>query len=671
MRSPSFHLRSCVPLLLLALVLRLFGISTESVWVDEAFSASASQGTLTEILETNARDTHPPAYYLGLSLWRQMLSSGATVDGAVNKTALDSDDTELQDDREPGTDPTTLAVVLRGYSVAWSLLGIFLLMELARAISGDGTARFAGVFAAVNPLDIYFADEARMYTQAAAISLGGALALWHWSSTVRNGGTAAAWWKSASAFALCGTALLFTHYVGVTLLVGQGMLALLIFVRHRAWSSLVGLAAAAIAVAVMFSPWLSYVLGFRESLASEVGLDWMPFPGVVDYFSFVGREFFWGRTLKIHQYAQWWVSTALLPLCIFAAAIYLHARRSKRSGYDGAVHLFGNIAFPLLVCAVVCAHYQVVYYRPRYSIFLLPYFLIALAMACRGLGSSRATHLAALAVTCVMTVGTVVQERTPQKHAWRETAEAWPATDAPAFYVVLPAQHQRPLRHYLGDRIRHTPRHVLERLGSLPEGAVIWVANWPDPLEPSDAAYRDWLKGIGSARHQTLSSYYSLTQVEPEGGEVWPPFAVRRFRAWYRPFNVRGEVVGWSDASRFGALSFDAVGQALRTSERSAWLRFDQIRAGEGLVLRATPRHAQEGAAPTLRALRAEDPGKLFTAGARVHIDKLTLEYRVTAPPGDAPFWIGWQLPAALGNALTLYWVGITPGKLAGMASLD
>lgn len=120
--------------------------------------------------------------------------------------------------------------------------------------------------------------------------------------------------------------------------------------------------------------------------------------------------------------------------------------------------MFGYIALPLRLCAAVCASYQVICYRPRYSIFLLPYFLIGLAMACRGLGSRRAIHLAASAIVCAMAVGSVVQERTPQKRAWRETAEAWPALPAPAFYVVLPARHQQPLSATIWAVAFVTPR---------------------------------------------------------------------------------------------------------------------------------------------------------------------------------------------------------------------
>ncbi len=638
----SIRFRTCLPVLLLALALRLYGIGTESIWVDEAFSATASVGSLAEILELNALDTQPPANYLGLSLWRQLFP-------------LD------------GTDPTALGIVPRGYSIGWSLLGIFLLMELANAMAGTATARLAGVFAAFNPLDIYFADEARMYSQVAAIFLAGALSLWHWSESVRRGGGPADWWKAATSFSLCGSALLLTHYSGVTLLVGQGLLALAIFVRNRAWTSVVALGVATIVVAVTFSPWLWYVLSLRGTLVHEAGLDWRPYPGFVDYLSFVGREFFWGRAFKVHD--QWWIPTALLPLFIFAAATVRRIHARTREGFSAEIHLLGHMALPLLVSAIVCASYQIVYYRPRYSIFLLPYFLIGLAMACRALGSRRSVGLAATAVAGLMALGSVAQERIPQKRAWRETAESWPRVEAPAFYVVLPAQHQRPLSHYLGGRIRHTPRHVLERLVPLPEGAVVWVASWPEPMTRSDAAYRDWLKGVGPARNQTLSSYYTLTQLEPQGGDAWPAFAERRFRAWYRPFDVRGEVAGFSDAQHFGALKFDAAGRPVRKIEQAAWLHFERVRGGEVLVLRVTPDGV--GPIPRMRAIRAADSRRLFSAGLSIPFDTAAEEYRVTVPPGDEPFWVGWQLPEASDGGLLLHWVGIAAEDGSGMALRD
>lgn len=624
-------LRYAIPILLLALALRVFGIATESVWVDEAFTADAIRGSVHEIVELNARDTHPPAYYVALSLWRDSL---------------------LGED----ADPTTEAVVLRSYSTAWSLLGIALLMSLARAMAGNRTALAAGLLAACNPIDIYFATEARMYSQACTLSIAGALALWHWCEAVRNEERASVWWKPAAAFAISGAALLFTHYVGVTLLIGQGMLALLVFGRARAWSSVLGLFVATLGVAAAFAPWLQYVLSFRDSLANEVGLEWMPNPHFIDYVSFIGREFFWGRAIKLHS--VWWIPTAIVPVSLIAVAVRKRWGIASRQERSAAFHLLASLVLPLIVCALICASYQVIYYRPRYSIFLLPPFLIGLALACRSLGSKSLGSAAVIGCAGLMMLGTIAQHQTPQKKAWRETAQAWPAAEAPAFYVVLPAQHQRPLRHYLGDQIRHTPMSVLQRLAPLPEGAVIWVANWPDPLTESDATYRDWLKTVGPARRQVLPSFYTLTQVEPSGGEQWPQFARERFRAWYRPFDVRGKVAGFSNARAFGPIEFDADGSPARSVEGHSPLRFESISPGEELVLHV--RVQVDDAVPNVRVFRGESPDRLDSDGSDVPFDPARSEYRLVAPPGDEPLWIGWQHTPEAGQSLRVHWVGVT-----------
>jgi 4-amino-4-deoxy-L-arabinose transferase-like glycosyltransferase len=633
------RLRYAIPVLLLALALRLVGIGTESFWVDEAFSAAASEGSALEILEMNAKDTHPPAYYLGLSTWRQVFESGAA-------------------------DPSQQVVVLRGYSVAASLLGILLLMELAAAMAGNRAAAIAGIFAACNPLDIYFANEARMYAQASAISLAGALALWHWTQIARGGGSPSQWWKPAVAFAASGCALLFTHYVGVTLLVAQGLVALVVFVRCRAWSSLLGLAAAALAVALVFTPWLVYVLGFRDTLMHDVGLDWMPVPTFVDYVSFVGREYFFGRAHKLHE--QWWMLAALLPVGIIGIAGLRHFGTASRQSVAASLQLVGLVVLPLLLCVIVGALGQGIYYRPRFSVLLLPYFLIGLAMACHHLGSRRVVVGAAGLVAALMVLGTVAQERSPQKRAWRETANHWPVGEAPAFYVVLPVQHQRPLSHYLDGRIRHTPQDVLERLGPLPQGALIWVAAWPDALAPVDAAYREWLKSVGPARRQTLPSYYTLTQVEPTGGNYWPEEARARFRDWYRPFDVRGKIAGFSDARRFGPIAFDSKGEAVRETRDNAWLRLDDVRAGETLIVRVTP--PGEGAAPQVRVVRGDSPIASGAVAAAWSYDAIAGEYRVDAPSGDAPLWLGWEPASQEREGLLVHWIGVVSPRLAGVA---
>jgi 4-amino-4-deoxy-L-arabinose transferase-like glycosyltransferase len=629
----------------LALVIRLAGISTESFWADEAFTATASQGSPLTILETNAQDIHPPAYYLGLSFWRAL--------------------------------PPDSDAVIRGYSTLWSLLGILILILLARDIAGWRCALAAGLLAAVNPLDVYFAQEARMYSQATALGLVTSGSLWRWYGHVRAGEGLARGWRWAVVYGLAATLLLFTHYVAVTFLVGQGIVALLLFAERRAWTSVAAVCGVGAAVALVFLPWLLYVLSFRDSIVRVEGLEWMPVPGISDYFSQLGREYFWGRAHKVHD--RWWTTTMILPLLIIGVGLW-RSITTRWSSEDKRAWLFlaGLFIAPLAVCALVGASYQVIYYRPRYVVILLPYFLIVLAWSCHALGRRPIGTAAVAIVASLMLFGTVVQERTPQKRAWRETAAAWPTSHQPAFYVILPAHHQRPLAHYLGDHVRHTPRHVLEKLTPLPEGAFIWLMTWPEELSPDDAAYRDSLREMGDARHQLLPSYYSITQVEPRVTADPAPIEDERFRAWYRPFDIPGAITGFNDPSRFGKLAFDSEGRAYRWSAERAWLRLDDVAPGEAVVLRSP--ETESDPPPEIFLKRGGGPREIFALRyqpAPGSVTRWGSEIHVPAPPGEGPLWIGWKSRESESarslqhdspeRGLRVEWVGV--GRVGGSES--
>jgi uncharacterized membrane protein len=93
-------------LLLAAATIRLAGLTSEPFWIDEILSIDLSSGQVPEILRANALDTHPPLYYLGLAGWRKLVGSS---EGQI-----------------------------RGFSVAWSLVGLVATFLLGRALGGGG-----------------------------------------------------------------------------------------------------------------------------------------------------------------------------------------------------------------------------------------------------------------------------------------------------------------------------------------------------------------------------------------------------------------------------------------------------------------------------------------------------------------------------------------------------
>ena len=58
-----------VAVLILGFSLRLYGITSESIWLDEAFSIQLAKYDPVEIIRKTARDVHPPLYYLLLHFW--------------------------------------------------------------------------------------------------------------------------------------------------------------------------------------------------------------------------------------------------------------------------------------------------------------------------------------------------------------------------------------------------------------------------------------------------------------------------------------------------------------------------------------------------------------------------------------------------------------------------
>src|SRR5271154_1503883 len=123
---------SLLAIFLLGTALRFLYLGRQSLWVDEGFSWFAQQLTLRGELRLSFQDVHPPLYYylLKASLWI------------------------LPD--------TTFG--MRFISVLFSVATLAVMMTFVYRRWGHRAACYVGLLAAVSPFDIYYAQEARMYT---------------------------------------------------------------------------------------------------------------------------------------------------------------------------------------------------------------------------------------------------------------------------------------------------------------------------------------------------------------------------------------------------------------------------------------------------------------------------------------------------------------------------
>ena len=138
----TFHVHvsrfALLVILLLAFALRVYRLDGQSLWYDEAVTAHVASQGISELTRWTADDIQPPLYYYVVAGWTRLAGRGEWA--------------------------------LRFPSVCFSLLTVALMWSLARRLFGAGRAGqiaglVAALLAAISPLYVYFAQEARMYAQ--------------------------------------------------------------------------------------------------------------------------------------------------------------------------------------------------------------------------------------------------------------------------------------------------------------------------------------------------------------------------------------------------------------------------------------------------------------------------------------------------------------------------
>ena len=252
-------------ILLLAFAWRVFRLDSQSLWYDEAVTAQVASQGIGELTRWTADDIQPPLYYYSVAGWTRLAGQG--------EWAL----------RFPSGIFGTLTVPLM-WAVALRLFG--------RGRSGRVAALAAALLTALSPLYVYYAQEARMYTQLTFLGLLAGYALlratmddtcthlrWsqvrcgRWtmdqgsgtmerSSSMVNGLSSVRWWFL---FVIASAALLYTHYFGVFLLLAYGvcfMIGWFVSLTQGAprWRTLGVFALCCLSIALLYLPWLPAML---------------------------------------------------------------------------------------------------------------------------------------------------------------------------------------------------------------------------------------------------------------------------------------------------------------------------------------------------------------------------------------------------------------------------
>jgi 4-amino-4-deoxy-L-arabinose transferase-like glycosyltransferase len=320
-------------LLLAAFALRVWNLSAQSVWWDEAFTwqtTSHDFANFWQMLLTG--DRNPPLYFVSVALW-----------GSVAGWSEFS---------------------LRFVSVFWMMIGLAFLFSLARRLYNTSAGLWTLALAAIVPVLIVYAQEARMY--AAFFALTAATLYFAWrafesgrSESNRQKG------KLTAAFLLCEAGLLLTHYFAIPLVVALNLLALIVLIQRRArFSSYAKWMGGQFLAALPTLIWTLIVFTTPGSLIKPQETP----PGIFSFLAQVIMLWLSGvRDLQGDWIALPWLTVLILPVAFIGA--WLVNRRSTRwVAAFATVSLIVAYAMALVLTS----------FHPRYALpYSVPLFVIA------------------------------------------------------------------------------------------------------------------------------------------------------------------------------------------------------------------------------------------------------------------------------------------------------
>lgn len=240
-----------IVIIALGLVLRFYHNNLISLWHDEAFSALMIRYSWGEMFYRLGLDVHPPAYYAALRLWHYLFGDSL--------------------------------LALRGMSIFFGAASIWAAWAFVKeSFKDERAALWAALLVAINPFQLQYVTEARMYTMGAFFGLLAAyflvkalnlqkqlhdsreLHIPHLPESIRH---ARCMWLAYLGFTLSIIIIIYTHYYLFFTAAAIGLYGILfLFFHHKwDWKKYVPLLFSFIVIAFSYLPWLkTFLFQYRQ-----------------------------------------------------------------------------------------------------------------------------------------------------------------------------------------------------------------------------------------------------------------------------------------------------------------------------------------------------------------------------------------------------------------------
>jgi len=464
---------------LLAAILRVYQIGTESLWLDEVLSISLATdqpviGIVTRPLQA---DPHPPLYYVILHYWTQYLG--------LSESAL----------RLP--------------SVIFGVIAVIAMYGVGRQLFGHRGAILAAVLLSLSASQIRYSQEARAYSFMVMLSI----VSFYFLLKIRKDYTQ----PRAVGYVLSTALLGYSHVFGAFLILAQSIYLLTSpFVTgeqpisRRTWITLQAI------VAAILLPWVLRLIN-HFVVVSQVGssnLSWIPPPSLklfaLTFVRYIGLNRLPVPALIIGVFA-------LMMVGVLAAATALRAyvNRADDSRLDDFYLSVVWLLTPIIVPLMISYLFTPVYF-PRFALAASPGLFLLLVIGLRSIDSNSIQYTSIILVFLVFTAPLYPYYTADQKEQWDE-ATSYVESNADVDDLVLIAD----------DYVNVTYNYYSTRdeLTTMPvDGGIT-----PAELRRTTSSYKDvwFVISHASSRNETnalstlRSKYKQVEHREYEGIDLY------------------------------------------------------------------------------------------------------------------------------------------------------
>ena len=409
---------SLAAILLLAALVRLLGISTESLWLDEATSLMVARLSPVELTRWTANDIHPPLYYLLLHYWVFLGQS---------------------------------ELVVRGLSALAGVLTVGALYGLAETLFDRRVGLWAALLLAVNPLHVWYSQEARMYallTLLYTLSLWLALRVWRRPS-----------WGRGLAYVLVTTAALYTHYYSVfAVLIANAFFLYFWWRRGRSRDLLRTWLLTQAATLLLYLGWLPRLWanlggggGWLAFSAGPPSLMVLPQTLILYVVGTARAQVPEAIRRLAYLLTGITVLAGLLPFVLPGRRLRVYAEGEDSGWGEAMVFALTGLCLPLAAAWIASQVFKPMY-SARYMLPFLPSFVLLLAAGLRAV--QRSGWRLMLGGLLCLTMGwcLVTQAQVLEKPDWRGIAQQVVAESEPGDGVLfVPGWHGAPFAYYAGE----------------------------------------------------------------------------------------------------------------------------------------------------------------------------------------------------------------------------